>query len=268
MKMITRCPACGTAFRVQADQLAARGGQVRCGQCSTVFDAQAALITEPDPEPVVAAPPRPATNRNEELARVEAAVSQPLGRSLPPVSEPPFSDADPDAEFEFGPAARGGARLRAALWGVAALAALLALAGQVIYAYRGEIAVMWPESRPWLAAACRELRCAIPLPQHAELISIESSELAVERGASGVLTLSAVLRNRAAFAQAFPALELTLTDGAERPLARRVLYPKDYLGERAGGETTLPPGGETAFRLHIDAQALNATGYRLFVFYL
>jgi len=268
MKMITRCPACGTAFRVQADQLAARGGQVRCGQCSTVFDAQAALITEPDPEPVVAEPPRPAAKRNEELARVEAAVSQPLGRSLPPVSEPPFSDADTDAEFEFGPAARGGARLRAALWGMAALAALLALAGQVIYAYRGEIAVMWPESRPWLAAACRELRCAIPLPQHAELISIESSELAVERGASGVLTLSAVLRNRAAFAQALPALELTLTDGAERPLARRVLYPKDYLGERAGGETTLPAGGETAFRLHIDAQALNATGYRLFVFYL
>ncbi|HTO47979.1 MAG TPA: DUF3426 domain-containing protein [Burkholderiales bacterium] len=268
MKMITRCPACGTAFRVQADQLAAREGQVRCGQCSTVFDAQATLVTEPEPDPVVAAPQsqRPAAKRNEALALVEAAVSQPLGRSLPPVSEPSFSDAD--AEFEFGPAVRGSARLRTALWGLAALAALLALAGQVIYAYRGEIAVMWPESRPWLAAACRELRCAIPLPQHAELISIESSELAVERGASGVLTLSAVLRNRAGFAQALPALELTLTDGAERPLARRVLYPKDYLGERAGGEPTLPPGGEAAFRLHIDAQALNATGYRLFVFYL
>ena len=257
MKMITRCPACGTAFRVQADQLAAREGQVRCGQCSTVFDAQATLVTEPEPDPVVAAPQpeRSAAKRSEEL-----------GRSLPPVSEPSFSDAD--AEFEFGPAVRGSARLRAALWGFAALAALLALAGQVVYAYRGEIAVMWPESRPWLATACRELRCAIPLPQHAELISIESSELAVEPGASGVLTLSAVLRNRAGFAQALPALELTLTDGAERAVARRVLYPKDYLGERAGGEPTLPPGGETAFRLHIDAQALNATGYRLFVFYL
>jgi len=266
MKMTTRCPACGTAFRVQADQLAARDGQVRCGQCSTVFDAQATLVTEPDPERVVAPPPRPATKRSEELARVEAAVSEPLGRPLPPPSEPPFSDADD--EFEFGPAARGGARLRTALWGVAALAALLALAGQVIHAYRGEIAVLWPESRPWLAAACREFRCTIPLPQHAELISIESSELAVERGASGVLTLSAVLRNRAGFAQAYPALELTLTDAAERPLARRVLYPKDYLGARAGGDPTLPPGAETSLRLHIDAQPLNATGYRLFVFYL
>jgi predicted Zn finger-like uncharacterized protein len=264
--MVTRCPACGTAFRVHADQLAARDGQVRCGQCSTVFDAQATLVAEPDPADAATPPPRPAAKRSEELARVEAAVSEPLGRSLPLPSEPSFSDAD--ADFEFGAAARGSARLRAALWGLAGLAALLALAGQVIYAYRGEIAVMWPGSRPWLAQACRGLGCTIPLPQHAELISIESSELAVERGASGVLTLSAVLRNRAAFAQALPVLELTLTDGAERPLARRVLHPKDYLGERAAREPTLPPGGEAAFRLHIDAQPLSATGYRLFVFYL
>jgi predicted Zn finger-like uncharacterized protein len=262
--MITRCPACGTSFRVQPDQLAARDGQVRCGQCSTVFDAQATLVTEP--EPAAEPPPRPAERRNEELARVEAAVSEPLSRPLPPPPEPAFSDAD--AEYEFGPAARGGERLKAALWGFAALAALVLLAGQVIHAYRGEIAVMWPESRPWLVAACRELRCAIPLPQHTELISIESSELAAERGAGGVLTLSAVLRNRAVFAQAMPVLELTLTDGAERALARRVLYPKDYLGARAGAEPTLPPGGETAFRLHIDAGGLNAVGYRLFVFYL
>jgi predicted Zn finger-like uncharacterized protein len=264
MRMVTRCPACGTAFRVQAEQLAARDGQVRCGQCSTVFDAQATLVTEPDPVP--AAQPGPAAERNEELARVEAAVSEPLARSLPPPSEPPFSDAD--GEFEFGPAVRGSARLRAVLWGLAVLAAALALAGQAVYAYRGEVAAMWPESRPWLVAACRQLRCTIPMPQRAELISIESSELAVERGASGVLTLSAVLRNRAGFAQALPSLELTLTDGAERPLARRVLFPQDYLGERAGAEPTIPPGGETAFRLHIDAGPLNAVGYRLFVFHL
>ena len=127
---------------------------------------------------------------------------------------------------------------------------------------------MWPGSRPLLAAACREPRCTIPLPQRAELISIESSELAAERGANGVLTLSAVLRNRAGFAQALPALELTLTDGAERALARRVLQPKDYLGDRADREPVLAPGGETDFRLHIDASGLNAAGYRLFVFHL
>jgi len=268
MRMVTRCPACGTAFRVQPDQLSARGGHVRCGQCSTVFDAQATLVAEPDPADA-APPPAPApapTGRNAELARVEAAVSRPLGQTLPPPDEISLSDADSD--FEFGPGVRNRSRLVAALWGLAGFAAVLVLAGQVAYAYRGEIAAMWPASRPLLAAACRELRCSIPLPQHAELISIESAELAVERGASGVLTLSAVLRNRAGFAQALPVLELTLTDAGERPLARRLLQPREYLGDLAAREPTLAPGSETAFRLHIDAGGLNAVGYRLFVFYL
>ena len=56
-------------------------------------------------------------------------------------------------------------------------------------------------------------------------------------------------------------------DGADRPLARRVLQPKDYLGERAGREATLAAGGEAGFKVHIDPVGLNATGYRLFVFY-
>jgi predicted Zn finger-like uncharacterized protein len=41
MSLITRCPACGTLFKVVADQLKISQGWVRCGQCSEVFDAQA-----------------------------------------------------------------------------------------------------------------------------------------------------------------------------------------------------------------------------------
>jgi predicted Zn finger-like uncharacterized protein len=41
MSLITRCPACGTLFKVVADQLKMSQGWVRCGQCSEVFDAQA-----------------------------------------------------------------------------------------------------------------------------------------------------------------------------------------------------------------------------------
>lgn len=264
MRMVTRCPACGTAFRVHADQLAARDGHVRCGQCSTVFDAQASLMNEAEPAAAPPAPPPVPSLRSDELAQVEAAVSQPLANTLPPQPEISLADHEP---FEFGPGERSSLRRATVLWGLAIVVLAAVLAGQVGYAYRGEIAALWPESRPLLAAACREPRCTIPLPQRAELISIESSELAAERGAAGVLTLSAVLRNRAAFEQALPALELTLTDGADRPLARRVLQPKDYLGERAGREATLAAGGEAGFKVHIDPVGLNATGYRLFVFY-
>jgi predicted Zn finger-like uncharacterized protein len=44
--MLTRCPACGTTFRVTPEQLKARQGQVRCGQCRQVFNALSTLIEE------------------------------------------------------------------------------------------------------------------------------------------------------------------------------------------------------------------------------
>lgn len=39
MSLVTRCPACGTMFKVVADQLRVSQGWVRCGSCSDVFDA-------------------------------------------------------------------------------------------------------------------------------------------------------------------------------------------------------------------------------------
>jgi predicted Zn finger-like uncharacterized protein len=51
MSLITRCPACGTMFKVVPDQLRISEGWVRCGHCSDVFDARAHLQDEGTPEP-------------------------------------------------------------------------------------------------------------------------------------------------------------------------------------------------------------------------
>lgn len=37
--MLTRCPACGSTFRVSAEQLKAKAGRVRCGVCAAAFNA-------------------------------------------------------------------------------------------------------------------------------------------------------------------------------------------------------------------------------------
>ncbi len=57
--MLTRCPACETHFRVTAEQLKARSGRVRCGDCQHVFNALDSLIEEPMlmPPPVAEATP-------------------------------------------------------------------------------------------------------------------------------------------------------------------------------------------------------------------
>ena len=44
MSLVTRCPSCGTAFRVQAAQLAAQSGTVRCGKCGELFNGLAGLV--------------------------------------------------------------------------------------------------------------------------------------------------------------------------------------------------------------------------------
>ena len=46
MAMTTRCPQCGTTFKVVPDQLRVRNGLVRCGECATVFDGRACLIAQ------------------------------------------------------------------------------------------------------------------------------------------------------------------------------------------------------------------------------
>jgi predicted Zn finger-like uncharacterized protein len=46
MGLITRCPQCGTMFKVVADQLRISEGWVRCGHCAEIFDAAADLRDE------------------------------------------------------------------------------------------------------------------------------------------------------------------------------------------------------------------------------
>ncbi len=77
MSLITRCPACGTMFRVVPDQLKISEGWVRCGHCGEVFDATENLLPEGRQ---AAAPMQPAdadeTELDEEHAQPPPAPAQ------------------------------------------------------------------------------------------------------------------------------------------------------------------------------------------------
>jgi predicted Zn finger-like uncharacterized protein len=149
---------------------------------------------------------------------------------------------------------------------LAALLLLIALGGQIAHHYRAELAVTTPALRPLLESICEALDCEIPLPRHVELVSIEASDLQVDPAQGGALTLSATLKNRAAYAQAWPLLEITLTDVQDNAVLRRVLQPGEYLPAKAD-PTLFPPNGEIAVRLWLETKELTAAGYRLYVFY-
>ncbi|WER45446.1 DUF3426 domain-containing protein [Cupriavidus sp. WKF15] len=72
-KLVTRCPACRTAFRLVADQLRLRQGLVRCGHCETVFDAREHLIEVP--APAASASSRPPQQAPEPVAAAPAATA-------------------------------------------------------------------------------------------------------------------------------------------------------------------------------------------------
>ena len=141
---------------------------------------------------------------------------------------------------------------------------LLALLSQTLFYFRGAIALLLPEAKPFINELCQDLGCEVPLPRRVELVSIETSDLQADPANPGVMVLSATLRNRAAFPQAFPALELTLTNDGDLPLARRVLQSGDYLADK---EEVFDGSSEKQIRLQIEAGALKASGYRLYLFY-
>ncbi|MEF8734786.1 MAG: DUF3426 domain-containing protein [Candidatus Accumulibacter meliphilus] len=391
--MKTCCPDCRTIFRVTSEQLKARAGKVRCGQCRRVFNAldsllddaeaiivapvltptdapfasetllhretpprtQASLSTptprppnseeETPPTPTVAMLLRDETDADESEKGAETDVGdepaptsyEPLGRSEPffsahaleriaerthPAQHPaqhtipdrfatsgpssPAADAPPitadraatvaevtevsaigDAEHGLRasqnkevlaydrwlegtisqPVPPVAGKALAAPFVIAIILLTLTLVGQAIFHFRGVIALTTPSTRPALAALSAALGTDIPLPRDVELVSIEASDLQSDPGRNKLLTLQATLRNRAGYAQAYPAIELTLTDTADKAIVRRVFTADEYLTPAQLAEKSFAANAAVEVRLWLEANEVDAAGYRLYVFY-
>ncbi|MBK7813064.1 MAG: zinc-ribbon domain-containing protein [Rhodocyclaceae bacterium] len=284
--MFTRCPDCGTAFRVVPAQLKARQGWVRCGQCMASFDALASLAEDAGEMP----PPMEAGTIAADIAAPspevvppssDAADEQPPDDRLEPTMAPAAELAaapEPSAELApptpTAPAALPEPRLheissgqRSGPWLVGGALALAALSMQAAVHFRATLAARLPEARPLLAALCEPIGCALEPPRQIDLIEIESSDLTPDPQTPGHLQLVATLRNKASFAQAWPHLELTLTDVSDRALLRRALAPAEYLPATAPAKDGFVAGGDRVVHLDLHAADTPAVGYRLYLFY-
>ena len=317
--MLTRCPACETHFRVTAEQLKARAGRVRCGECQHVFNALDSLIEEPM---LVAAPPAPESPlqsvapvlsgaeavpaAHPDVEELEIAVppaptpeptpaliageQQDLATASPLETEgPPAPEATETAEPEpdelvtteaVEPIAGENdvpdwsetfpeppSPPRRWPWVIGSLAAFAAIGLQAAVAFRVELAVLWPETKPALIALCDFADCEVGLPTKVALVSIEASDLVPDKERTGWLALTATLKNRAPFAQQFPHLELTLTDTADKAIARKVLAPADYLPPKTAFANGMLPNADILVAIGVAPGEMTASGYRLYLFY-
>jgi len=332
----TRCPECGTVFRVTSEQLRLKAGKVRCGHCQTVFNAfdhlqlddpltagRTVAVPEPDfsaqasttamvpPSPIEVASPfsakleASALERESSLgvpempeiidklpaeivsAEVASVARKPVVTPLvEPLLESPEQTtqaareaglvavrelADSNAYNRWSAGALAGDGLggfdelarKSPVWPYALVFLLLVLilCAQLGWHYRTEIV----QRIPVAADAYAAIGVDVPLPREVGLVSIETSDLQSD-AARGLFVLNATLKNRANHAQAWPSLELTLTDINDRVVARRVLEYGDYLLPATPNDS-FPANGETGVRLWIEASDIGATGYRLYIFY-
>ena len=288
MTMFTRCTHCEATFRVTLEQLQTSSGQVRCGVCHNVFDAFVALSasdprsgTDPlamdrTPSPGLAESPPP---RLSEPAEQELDLDLTSDDPLPHEPDLVVEAGDPPARaivenrpavappshYDIAPPREQG-RTSPVLVAVAVLL-LVVLAAQGLFLFRGELAAAVPEARPLLETACARLGCEVPLPRLADRLSIEASDLqALDPTRPGRVVLTATIRNRATTLQAWPMLELTLTNARDQVAARKVFTPEEYL-DGADPNRGVAANGEASLRLELDTGDIVAAGYRIYLFH-
>lgn len=282
--ILTRCSFCGTAFRVNPEQLRLRHGQVRCGHCQAIFNALDLLeegqefydllqktTATPIPEvPVPTLDPIPPVREGQGKTqsrpeRKEPTVAAPLpkvggakSRTTPTPTPPPMAPLEVPPKNELVNLTPRVSRR----WPYVLITLIFSclLLGQLAYAYRTLLVSHYPV----FSLLFKTLRIPVPLARVTELVTIDSSDLEIDKERHQYLFM-ATLKNQASYPQDWPLLELALTDAKGTPLTRRVLSPADYLPPQS--PRAFEAQGEMTTKLWLSAKGVNARSYSLYLFY-
>lgn len=235
----------------------------------TVSEAAVARLLEPEPAARSGAPaplepgtePEPApTAAPAEVTPAEAAPPQRI-----PIAERPWHTGEritAGAPAEQPAPARRASRWRAAGWALGTLLLALALLAQVLHQYRGDL-VLNPAVGPLLERAYSGLGLAITPNWDPTAYELRQAAPAGLGAASGVLELRATITNRAAFAQPFPLLRVSIEDRYGSSLGERDFLPVDYLATPGAALQQLGAGQSVEASLSLVDPGPEAVGYRL-----
>jgi len=303
MALVTRCSSCGTTYKIYPEQLQVQNGFVRCGDCRTVFNGFATLITvdESEIEYSLSLAGQQARTYTPSRQDADIAKSALLNEAqCNEVTEPLIEKGDDNqsitdagqyavslipaeaAIFEPGRAVVTGQDSSFLsdekppltreywTWMAACAGMILLFVIQGVYAFRADLVKSFPSSKPALEVFCMPLGCSLPLPEDIQLFSIIHSDLEVREPEyyPEVLTLTTIFRNHATYTQALPALKVSLTDRHNQLLASRVFAADEYLSRAQKGLTAMKRGQELVIQLHIDNSDLKSTGYQVELMYL
>ncbi|MGZ8316782.1 MAG: DUF3426 domain-containing protein, partial [Telluria sp.] len=239
----------------------------------------------PDPDA-----PDPALLLTRESApggEIEVAESQPRPAPLPvarkggrkvkprpaprpqPVPEPEPEPAEPEHEEpEFVRRVRlkeEKSRTRQVMMAVGSVVLLLALSIQALTTFRNVLAAQFPSLKPVLVSGCAAFGCRVELPAQIDALVIETGELETVAGDSYLFTT--MLHNQGGLVQAWPHVELALTDADNKTVLRRVFAPAEYLPKDVAPAKGFAARSEQPVRLYFKLDQIKASGYHIAVFY-
>ena len=219
-----------------------------------------AAAAEPAPtQPLPPSAAEPARHPGAKRKKIEPQLAAPvaIAEPLPGAHEPEFVKQIRLKE-RTGPTRR-------IVMGVGSLLLLLALAAQGVVTFRNVLAARYPQAKPLLAGACAALGCKVELPAQIDALSVETGEL--QSLGANTFSFTTLLRNQGSLAQAWPHLELALTDANDKPLVRRVFTPAEYLPPGVAPATGFAPRSEQPIKLFFELNQLKASGYHIAIFY-
>lgn len=268
--MYTLCSSCKTLFGINAQQLAAAQGRVRCGVCRAAFSALDNLAEQPDELLAVGGMSRDtsvASAAPEEIIAIHASAGATHMEQTGAVTVDEFDlvNAPPIVAGErLEPDSVVGPKrisLSATLiWSVVNLALMAVLATQFAYFNRDDL-VRHAQWRPALEEMCRHVGCILPLQSDITKITLVNRELRSHPSVANALLVTATLVNNAAFAQSYPMLQLSLSDFSGRTIAMRRFQPTEYMSNTAQINGGMRPGQPIEVSLELADPGNAAVGF-------
>jgi predicted Zn finger-like uncharacterized protein len=142
---------------------------------------------------------------------------------------------------------------------------LLVLAGLLVWQIAERYHEVWIQNnalRPAIVQWCSVLHCEVAPLRDIRRVELVGTSISTHDEVAGALQVTIQLINRAEFEQAYPALEVSLTDRAGTVVGRRTLIPYEFLGLDSG-DGNLPSRQLISIVLDLASPPATAVGYEV-----
>lgn len=147
------------------------------------------------------------------------------------------------------------------VYGLVALLLVVLLPLQYAYFMRADLAG-YAALRPWLERMCQYARCDLPLQRDPAAIELVNRSVVSHPSVRKALLITAAFKNTADFIQAYPVLEVTLTDATGGRVAMRRFLPREYLAAGSDPAQGIGPGALVNVVLEVAEVEQVATSYQ------